>query len=277
MSAGTAQLLRYGRTGSVSEAGVSYEAIFQVITTDKADGPGIVVLATGIPRYGDIYSVGNEVDTGITAKSIVPTQDRELPIKWEVRVVYSAEIDDPDIVNQPNPTLRPAVVRWLSEEATEPREKDAQGTLIATVNGEVFKPLSERTFFRPVVHIEKNFLVFNDLLQFNYLDSVNSDTWLGGTARTWRCRMLQVDPMFEANIRYKRVFAEMVYKHDEWTLEKLHEGFKYRFSTGSTSLRETPGRKVPYFLDAEGLRASTPSYLEFFMHREQPFNALGLV
>lgn len=277
MSAGNAQLVRGGRAGSIVENGVRYEADYQVLTTDKNDGPAIVSLANGIPRYGDVYAVGTELDFGVNCISIEPRQDTTSPYKWIVHVVWSAELgSDPQNIN-PNPTIRPAIIRWLHEEYQEETEKDINGTLIATANGERFMPPTQVTRFRPVVHIERNYLVFNDSLQFNYLDAVNSDSWLGGTARTWRCRQLQVDPMFERNIRYKRVTAEMVYKYDEWTLTRLHEGYKYRQSSATTSLIESPGRKTPVFLDSTGVKATTPSYLTFYIHREVSFNALGLI
>jgi hypothetical protein len=278
MAAGTATLLRSGRAGSISEAGVDYEATFQVLTTDKNDGPAIVALANGVPRYGDVYSVGNEIDFGIRAKSIVPTQDSNTPFRWEVRVLYSSNLgEDPEQINQPNPTLRPAIVRWLHEEATEPMERDSNGTLVATANGEVFRPLPERTVYRPVLHVERNYLVFNDTLQFSYLDSVNSDVFVGGAARTWRCKLLQVDPEFENGFAYKRVIAEFVYKHDEWTISRLHEGFRFRATAGTTTISEISARKVPVFLDSTGVYATTASYLTFYPHREISFNALGLI
>ena len=278
MAAGTATLLRGGRAGTINASGIEYEAVFQVITTDKNDGPAIVALAAGVPRYGDVYSVGNEIDFGIRANSIVPVQDSSSPFRWEVRVGYSANLfEDPTIINERNPTARPAIVRWLHEEATEPMERDANGTLVATANREVFRPLPERTVYRPVLHIERNYLVFNDTLQFDYLDSVNSDVFVGGAARTWRCKLLQVDPEFENGFSYKRVIAEFVYKHDEWTITRLHEGFRFKASTSSTSLSEVSARKVPVFLDSTGVRSTAASYLTFYPHREKAFNALGLI
>lgn len=278
MAAGTATLLRSGRGGSISDAGVEYEATFQVLTTDKSDGPAIVALANGIPRYGDVYSVGNEIDFGIRAKSIVPTQDDKSPFRWEVRVVYSSNLgEDPDQILQPDPTLRPAIVRWLHEEATEPMERDANGVLVATVLGEVFRPLPERTVYRPVLHVERNYLFFNDTLQFSYLDSVNSDNFLGGAPGTWRCKLLQVDPEFKNGFAYKRVIAEFVYKHDLWEITRLHEGFRFRASAATTSFTEISGRKIPVFLDSTGVKATTPSYLTFQPHRSISFSALGLI
>lgn len=277
MAAGTAKLLKYGRSGDINGSGVRYEAIYQVITTDQSDGPAIVAAASGVPRYGDIYNVGNEVDFGLTVTSILPEQDRKSPFRWEVRVTWTTPQSDP--ANPPNsqPHLRPAIVRWLHEEFTEIMEKDVNGTLVATFHGEKFKPPLEVTRYRPVLHIERNFLAFNDSLQFDYIDSVNSDTWLSATARKWRCKMFQVDPMFENNFAYKRVTAEFVFNKNEWTKEVLHAGYKHFASTASTQVIEIPNRRVPVFLTTAGYRTTDVSYLTFFPHSEQPFNALGLI
>jgi hypothetical protein len=281
MAAGQAKLLRHGRVGSIGADGVRYEAVFQVITTDKSDGPAIVALASGIPRYGDIYAVGNELDFGINCNSILPRQSKDSPFIWEVTVTYTASLlEDPEQINQPNPTLRPAIIHWLKEEYTEPMERDRDGTVVATVNNEPFVPRIERVMYRPVVHIERNFLAFNDSLQFTYLSAVNSDTWLGGTADKWLCRMLQVDPMFENNIRYKRVTAEFVYNKDEWTVDRLNRGHLYHPSTASTALLPSREEKI-LKLDGTIWRSTDSTtdivYLSFYPYAQQPFNALGLV
>jgi hypothetical protein len=279
MAAGTAQLLRYGRTGSMDDQGRRWEAVFQVLTTDKSDGPATVALANGIPRFGDVYHVGTETDFGTTAISIVPTQDKDSPLKWEVRVVYSSVSEDPVVIN-PNPTLRPAEVRWLREEYTEPMERDRNGTAVTNVNNEPFVPRIERTAYRPVVHIERNFLLFNDSLQFTYLNTVNSDSWLGGAADRWLCRQLQVDPMFENNIRYKRVTAEMVYNDDEWKVERLNNGYLYHPTVGSTVLLPSRTRVIlttngTIWRTSDG--TSNIPYINFYPFTARAFNALGLI
>src|SRR5687768_9987452 len=115
MAAGTATLLRHGRTANFGRDSYSFEAVYLVLTTDKNDGPGIVALASGIPRFGDFYSLGNEFDLAATVNSVEPTQDQESPFRWEVRVVWSTINEDPTSPGVDDPTLEPNIIRWRME------------------------------------------------------------------------------------------------------------------------------------------------------------------
>lgn len=278
MAAGTAQLLRTGRTGEISPTDQRWEALYQVLTTDKNDGPLVVAVASGIPAFNSIYSIGSETDLGARVVSIVPTQDTDNPQKWEVRVVWSTQNQDPLSPDTPgDPTLRPNIIRWRMEPYQEAADRDRDGNLIQTVNGEWFDPFPEVTRYRPVVNIQKNFLTFNDALMFSYVGAVNSDTWLGGSANFWLCRDLNVEPMYEFNIAYKRVTGEFVYNRDTWSLVLPHKGTLYKNSASSTVLTFDPGRPLVHLTTA-GVRSSTHvATLSFNLYPAQSFSALGLV
>jgi hypothetical protein len=278
MSAGTAKLLRHGRGGSVALAETSWEAAYQVITTDPTDGPATVALAPGIPAFNSVYAIGSELDLGATVSSIVPEQDSEHPQRWTVRVRWSTRNLDPtDPGNTQDPTLRPNVIRWRMEPYTEAVDRDRDGNLIQTANHEWFNPFPETTRYRPVVNIEKNFLTFNDTFMFDYTGAVNSDTWLGGVAEKWLCRELHIDPQFEFGIAYKRVIGEFVYNRNTWSLVLAHKGTLYRPNALTTTPIRTPGGEVVH-LTSSGIRTSSHvSDLTFNLHPAQPFQALNLI
>jgi hypothetical protein len=278
MAAGTAQLLRHGRFGSIAFEETSYEAVYQVITTDKTDGPATVAFANGVPQFNSVYAIGSEFDLGATVSSITPEQDNDNPTIWMVRVRWSTRNLDPrDPGVTTDPTLRPNIIRWRMEPYTEAIDRDRDGNLIQTANKEWFNPFPEVTKYRPVVNIEKNFLVFNDSLMFDYVGSVNSDSWLGGAAEYWLCRDLHVDPQFEFNIAYKRVIGEFVYNRNTWSMVFAHKGTLYRPNNLTTTPIRTPGGEVVH-LTSGGIRTSSHvSDLTFNVHPSKPFQALNLL
>jgi hypothetical protein len=278
MSAGTAQLLRHGRTGVISFEETAYEAVYQVITTDQYDGPITVVFAPGMPAFNSVYSIGSELDIGATVKSITPEQDGDNPRRWTVRVRWSTRNLDPTHPgNTEDPTLRPNIIRWRMEPYRESVRKDRDGNLIQTANGEWFVPFPEVTRYRPIVNIEKNFLTFNDSFMFNYTGAVNSDTWLGGTADKWLCRVLQVEPMFEFGLAYKRVIGEFAYNRDTWALVLPHKGKLYKPSLASASPTPRQGNELVH-LTSDGVFSSSHVHdLSFNLEPSQPFQSLNLL
>lgn len=278
MAAGTATLLRHGRTANFGRDGYTFEAVYQVLVTDKNDGPGIVALASGIPRFGDFYSLGNEFDLAATVSSVEPTQDQESPFRWEVRVVWSTINEDPTTPGVDDPTLLPNIIRWRMESYQEAIDRDRDGNLISTQNGEVFDPFPEVTKYRPVVNIERNFRVFNDTLMFSYVGAVNSDTWLGGAAEYWLCRDLIVEPKFEFGISYKRVVGEFVYNRDTWALTLAHRGTQFRSSTSTTGLTVKPDHSL-VFLDSTGVIVPPALFttISFNVYPARSFQLLGLI
>lgn len=281
MAAGTAQLLRTGRTGSITKEETSWEAIYQVITTDKTDGPATVALAPGIPVFNSVYAIGSEFDLGATVSSIIPTQDGDNPQRWTVQVRWSTKNLDPFDPGDPqDPLARPNIIRWRMEPYQEDLNRDRNGQIMRNANNELLVDIyqdAQVTRYRPVVNIEKNFLVFNDNLMFTYTGAVNSDSWLGGSADYWLCRILQVEPMFEFSIAYKRVIGEFVYNRDSWRFVVPHKGYLYKANLASASpIPRQSGELV--HLTSDGVLSSSHVHdLEFDIYPAQSFQALNLL
>jgi hypothetical protein len=278
MSAGTAKLLRNGRTGSITSDETSWEAVYQVITTDKNDGPATVAFAPGIPVFNSVYSIGSDLDVGATVSSITPQQDDDNPQVWTVRVRWSTKNLDPQDPGETNdPTLRPNIIRWRMEPYTEAVRTDRDGSLIQTANKEWFDPFPEVTRYRPVVNIEKNFSAFNDSFMFDYTGAVNSDEWLGGDPDYWLCRLLQVEPMHEFGFSYKRVIAEFAYNRDTWALVLPHKGTLYKPSLASVTPIPKPGKELVHLTSDGVLSSSHVHDLTFNLQPAEPFQALNLL
>lgn len=278
MSAGTAKLLRNGRTGSVTLGETSWEAVYQVITTDQTDGPATVALAPGLPAFNSVYNIGSEFDLGATVSSIVPEQNTDNPLVWHVRVRWSTQNLDPFDPGDPqDPLARPNIIRWRMEPYTEAIDRDRDGNLIQTANKEWFNPFPEVTKYRPVVNIERNFLLFNDTFMFDYTGAVNSDNWLGGSADQWLCRVLQVEPMFEFGIAYKRVTGEFVYKRDSWALVLAHKGTLYKPNALTTTPARKPGGELVHLTTSGIISSSHVSDLTFNVFPAQSFQALNMI
>lgn len=296
MAAISVNLLRNGRTGSFASQTVTYEAVYQVITDNSSDGPNVVAFASGIPRLGDLYAIGNDVDSRASAVGITPEQDTETPRKWQVRVAYSSEAGGTlEIGEEFDPIDRPPRVEWDKEEYVEVIEKELSSTsaalgtsrLIQTACGESYDPFPEVVRYRPIVRIRRNFILFNDALKFDYLGAVNLTRWFGGDSRTWMCRDLATIEKHAGGLRYVEVTGEFVYNRDTWDLKILHQGFLVRTTTSATEkptrAHDNFGEPVtrPVLLDAEGRRlaqGSTSHVIHtYYVYPEKDFHTLSLV
>lgn len=289
MAAGSANLLRWGRSGQWTAELREYEAVYQVITTDKSDGPATVNLASGLPRLGDMYSVGNETDANAKAIEIDPRQDRDKSERWEITVRFSNQSPDPSAIQQgqQNPALEPAVVRWSKEEYREVVETDRNGKKICNVNGQMFDPPLEKTKYRPVLLVERNFLNFPDSYELDYPDSENSDAFFGKPPGHWVVRELYSEPRYANGFNYKRVFAAFVYYKNGCATKLLNQGFLYKATTATTILIEDKARRKPVLLNSTGVRiadgstigpgANDATMLNFELGDRLPFNALGII
>jgi len=156
--------------GDLTSAKFVWTVGYQVLVDDPLDDVELILVATDLPKIGDLY----KLDPFIWVVSQSPQQVS--PIFWMVTIVYNGSPDPTD--------MRPKIA-WSDSSSTEPIDQDFFGYPIVNVNGEpvdgLTKDLADNT-----LTITRNYSLFNPFLTSIYRDAVNSDTFAKyppGTAR----------------------------------------------------------------------------------------------
>jgi len=87
MAVTSVKILHNGWTASdTAGSGITFNVIYQVEVNDKNDGPLIVLNGEGVPRVGEYYEIGNDIDPFAFVKSVSPTPKGERI--WNVAVTF---------------------------------------------------------------------------------------------------------------------------------------------------------------------------------------------
>lgn len=206
--------------------------------------------------------------------------------RWHYEVVWEYELPKQQNVD-PNPLARADIWKWSTGGIAVPALYYYDGsTLKALVN-------SANDFFEGATtdistlqaSISGNRATFDYGLATSVTNTVNSDTYLGAPAGSWKCSGISAQPAVEVvnevEIRYWQVEVTLEYRPDKWNLQLPDVGWNYL--DGSTKKRayvtdtET-GDKVPSSnpqpLNTDGtLKTGAPSILERRVHRQVAFNS----
>ncbi len=166
----------------------SYDAIWQVRTTDPLDGPMIVSNAAGLPAIGSIWAYGNDNDPWCFCTpeaKVEPVEDRERCCEWLVSLKFTnkprkrcqdTNIDNP--LNEP-PDISGSFLKY-TKEATQ----DRYGSLILNSAYEPIIGASvERDYNSPTVSIKLNQPAINLSNLALMIDAVNDAPLWGLGAR----------------------------------------------------------------------------------------------
>lgn len=251
---------------------------FQVTTT--ADGTlSEIVTHTDIPKVGQSLSGA----PFITVKSVTPT--RISPIYWIVDVQSSGEAGSSE---EPSPIDNTPTIKASSVESEAEIDEDADGNPIVTTNNEPIYGVKKKIYDLSF-SITRNFLAVNDDLANQYLDSVNSDTFLGFPAGRVKMTGYTYDVVFSDALVYYKVTGNFLARtpynttaEKAWYARVRHEGFYEK--VGSLIVRavddnEEPVTK-PVLLAEDGTRVTDPAnafWKEFKRYQTLPYNALGFV
>lgn len=211
---------------------------------------------------------------------------REGVIYWTATVKSSGEIGGEDPSSSPidnTPTIR---VSSLESEAEI--SEDAEGKPIVTVNDEPIYGVKKKIYDLQI-SITRNFLAVNDTIAVEYLDSVNSDTFLGFEPGQVKLVSYNYDIVFSGDLTYYKVTGNFVARkpynttaEKAWYFRTRHEGFYEKI--GSRIVRavddnQEPSAK-PVLLKSDGTRetdSDSAHFLEFQLYDTRPYNALGFI
>src|SRR5262245_17262661 len=106
------KLLVPGEVEQNEDLTLSAREQYSVLTNNRSDDKLTILVATGVPRVGDLY-VGNngETDTRLLGKTVKVTRSEESPWQWLVEVEYGSVSVDP-ARQEENPLLRPAEISF---------------------------------------------------------------------------------------------------------------------------------------------------------------------
>lgn len=140
---------------------------------------GLPPLGAVHPRLGVAYVLKNR---SVKKKS---------PILWEATLTYNTPpSEDPD--NQSYPWNEPAKVEFSTINETGETEVDADGDEIVTINGEAFSV--SKDYADQGVTIKKAFLSYSPVAFYEFINTVNSDAFIGFPAGTLRVTGITASP-----------------------------------------------------------------------------------
>lgn len=93
---GIATVLPDSQTASFKLGSSEAQATFRVYTTDPEDGPNLVSRATGVPRLGSFYIVGNDVNPLLTCTEITPNRHPDSRLTWNVLCKFETPESEDD-------------------------------------------------------------------------------------------------------------------------------------------------------------------------------------
>lgn len=206
--------------------------------------------------------------------------------RWHYEVVWDYELPKQENVD-PNPLARRDIWRWTSGGLAVPALYYYDGSTIKTLVN------SAGDFFEGVTtdlstlqaSISGNRSTFNYGLATAITNSVNSDSFLGSPAHTWKCSGISGQPAVEVvnevEIRYWQVEVTLEYRPDGWDLQLPDVGWNYledEIKKRAYVIDPDTGDKVPASnpqpLNTDGTRKTSgaPSILVRRVQREIPFS-----
>jgi hypothetical protein len=285
----------------------TYRRVFQLRTSDPADGPTVAGGHPFLPRLGESHPE----DFSAVVVKVSPEQQSEDPRLWRVTIEYDTQPSVP-AAQQPtdadsgseapeeekpgdkpeNPTERLPEWKVTFEKTAEPRRYSQNATDPTTFDNPIlnsaklpFDPPVMVEVARPVVAVTFNLPRFSLVKAQNLVDTVNKTTWRGLAPRVARLSGIEAGTEAENGITFWKVTYTFSIKWDTWDLRVLDCGYaEYQPADPGhghpatwVKIRDPFGSEAtePVPLDGGGRRLTPgqpPVYLAFKVYRELDFN-----
>lgn len=275
---------------SVDDEGRSGSAQFARSFTVAVDNSGGVVTApqvassTLLPRNGEAHPF----NFAFRCREL--QVERVSPVLFEATAVYRAETSDASA----NPLDEPAEVEYSTITAEEEIDEDIFGNPLNTVNGEPYTgitiPIADLS-----ASITKNIPAFDPVSIYLYVNTVNSQPFLGFPAGVARMTDLRGRLNFGDDFSYWQVSAQFQFRKPirttaarAWWIRVRHEGRWVRqFDPFQPDVfpvvhaTDDDGNKItkPVMLKPDGTEETDKTkahWLEFQVFETRDFNLLGL-
>jgi hypothetical protein len=252
---------------------------FLVTTDDANDGPFQVRQVLPVV-LGHLHPD----DASYSCRSITCEPTDSPSLNWFATCEYSRQSNNPD--DEPdNPLNEPVQVNISGQKVTKALTKDVDGNSICTSSLQAFDPPPEITRTLPVVTFVRNEPFYDISVAMDYIDHVNSGSFMGGAAGFWKCNDISADKMFLDQQEYFQVRYVFEYNPDGWNLSLLNVSYHEIDAGTVVRIKDDEGRDVavPWPLDlgtgaaqASPLTLGSFNYREFIVFPDANFNSLGL-
>lgn len=204
--------------------------------------------------------------------------------RWHYEVVWDYELPKQQNVD-PNPLARADIWRWSTGGLSVPALYYYDGTTLKALTNTADDYFEGATTDISTLqaNISSNRSTFDYGLATLVTNTVNSDSFLGSPAYTWKCSGISGNPAVEvvneAEIRYWTIEVTLEYRPDGWPLQLPNVGYNYL--DGAVKKRcyvidPDTGDRVPasnpQALDnAGGIKTGAPDILTRRVHKAVPF------
>jgi len=230
------------------------------------------------PRLGLAYT--------LKSKSVT----KETAIVYKATLNYAtpkSNSDDPD--QQIYPWNEPAIVSFSTINETGDTEIDADGDAIQTVNGESFSV--KKDFADQGIAISKAFLSYSPSAFYEFINSVNSDTFLTFPAGTLRVTGISATQAKFENQLYYNVTVNIAARRPinttnekAWYWRGPQKGTLVKLSASSTAKpvpAQEGGKRVtaPIFINENGTKRTGDEaihFLEIKIYESKAFSGMNL-
>ena len=279
-----------GRQGSSEGlAKTTSSRSWRVVTNNRYDDDVFVI------RYGlssnllpQLYSPHPSWQA-LTARKVTASNQADSPHHYIVTVEYSSaplDKEDKDKEDNPDPTTRPAVIKWNTVLYREAVEKDVDGDAILNSAGDYFDPPIERDRSNWTCNVRKN--LANPptwLLDYNNCPINSSSFTVDGVsvqARKARLSMIDIgEKQIENDVNFRTVTITLEFKKEGWQASILDQGLK-EVDGGELKPIMIDGKSItsPQLLSG-GVHIDAPSpdnaeFLDYDIYDEKDFSVLPL-
>jgi len=279
-----------GRQGSSEGlAKTTSSRSWRVVTNNRYDDDVFVI------RYGlssnllpQLYSP-HPSWRALTARKVTASNQADSPHHFLVTVEYSSaplDKEDKDKEDNPDPTTRPAVIKWNTVLYREAVEKDVDGDAILNSAGDYFDPPIERDRSNWTCVVRKN--LANPptwLLDYNNCP-INSSSFVvdGVNVQQRKARLSMIDigeKQVENDVNFRTVTITLEFKKEGWQASILDQGLK-EVDGGVLKPITVDGKSItsPMLLSG-GVHIDAPSpdnaeFLDYDIYDEKDFSVLPL-
>jgi len=225
----------------------------------------------------------------LTARKVTASNQADSPHHYIVTVEYSSaplDKEDKDKEDNPDPTTRPAVIKWNTVLYREAVEKDVDGDAILNSAGDYFDPPIERDRSNWTCNVRKN--MANPptwLLDYNNCPINSSSFTVDGVsvqARKARLSMIDIgEKQVENDVNFRTVTITLEFKKEGWQASILDQGLK-EVDGGVLKPITVDGKSItsPQLLSG-GVHIDAPTpdnaeFLDYDIYDEKDFSVLPL-
>lgn len=258
--------------------------VWTALSDDPANDTPEIIRAQALIKLGDALA-------GSPYRFIRSVSCKRIsPIMYEISASYVGETTEEEENESSSPLDAPPQISRSFAASEEAIDVDVNGAAIQTFNKESFDPPLTETIYDRVYTISRNMSTYDDMLAWEYMGSVNSDTFLGFPAGTCRVTDFSSTDVYEADFVYFKVTVALQVRYpvgdttnaQTWRRRVLHQGFLVVPDAGGTAVHAKDGEKNPVVTPVlisktTGKKVTEAEWKYFETKREVAFSAMQII